>query len=207
MTIEAAEFSRYFLAAFFTFVAGFYTLRVLYLGKTRGQSPVYMGDTGSRHWQAHLAFRSFRVTIWLVSVGRLVMPGLDAGLLPFYGLWLPGVILAGNILLGLAFAFILYLHFYMGRSWQSGVLRQSNSVLVQTGPFARSRNPMMLGVLVCQLGLFLSLPSLFTLVCLVVGIWGVLTQVRVEEAVLQQRFGEAYGNYAAVTPRWLGFNR
>ena len=64
---------------------------------------------------------------------------------------------------------------------------------------------MMLCVILGQLGLFLALPSLFTLVCLGVGTWAVLSQVGVEEKLLQQRFGEAYTAYKTSTPRWLFF--
>jgi len=62
---------------------------------------------------------------------------------------------------------------------------------------------MMLCVLLGQVGLFLALPSLFTLVCLVVGVWAVTAQVGVEERLLRQRLGANYEAYVARTPRWL----
>jgi protein-S-isoprenylcysteine O-methyltransferase Ste14 len=62
---------------------------------------------------------------------------------------------------------------------------------------------MMLCVIVAQVGLFLALPSLFTLVCLVLGVWAVNAQVGVEERLLRQRFGEDYDTYVSHTPRWL----
>jgi protein-S-isoprenylcysteine O-methyltransferase Ste14 len=64
---------------------------------------------------------------------------------------------------------------------------------------------MMLCVIAAQVGLFLALPTLFTLVCLVLGVWAVTAQVGVEERLLRQRFGESYNAYAARTPRWLIF--
>ena len=54
-------------------------------------------------------------------------------------------------------------------------------------------------------GLFLALPSAFTLVCLIFGVWAVNAQVRIEESLLQKRFGSEYEMYRARTPRWLLF--
>ncbi len=77
--------------------------------------------------------------------------------------------------------------------------------LITTAPFTFSRNPMMLGVIVAQLGLFLALPTIFTSVCLAVGIWAVNAQTRVEERALRDRFGAKYQDYEERTPRWLRF--
>ena len=50
-------------------------------------------------------------------------------------------------------------------------------------------------------------PDLMTLVgaliCLVAGLWAVVAQVRVEERMLESRYGAAYEAYASQTPRWL----
>jgi protein-S-isoprenylcysteine O-methyltransferase Ste14 len=51
----------------------------------------------------------------------------------------------------------------------------------------------------------LALPSLFTLICFVVGGWGVIARVSVEERLLRERFGAEYESYSAHTPRWLSF--
>jgi protein-S-isoprenylcysteine O-methyltransferase Ste14 len=76
--------------------------------------------------------------------------------------------------------------------------------LVEGGPFRRSRNPLMLGGLVCGAGLacLLRSPSLLGLVGLVV-VAGVLYLRWIEEPGLAARFGEVWTKYAAHTPRWL----
>jgi protein-S-isoprenylcysteine O-methyltransferase Ste14 len=126
-------------------------------------------------------------------------------LIAFNALWHPVVLLIGDGLLLASFSTIILLHFYMGKDWRSGMSVDDGTQLITTGPFAMSRNPMMLCVVIAQGGFFLALPSAFTLVCLVVGVWAVVAQVRVEERLLRQRFGTAYNAYAARTPRWLIF--
>ena len=53
-----------------------------------------------------------------------------------------------------------------------------------------------------QLGLFLAIPSLFTAICLVVGVVTLLRQSELEEADLARRHGERWTAYAAVTRKW-----
>ena len=64
---------------------------------------------------------------------------------------------------------------------------------------------MMLGVVVAQVGLFMAMPSLFTLLCLAFGLWAVVAPVSVEERLLRRKHGAAYDAYVARTPRWLLF--
>lgn len=205
--VTAIEFTRWFLALYFLSVAGFYGVRVVALTRGMRRSPVFAGRKGSLHYATHMAFRTFRTAILAVCVTRLFWPPLDHYLVPFDGLWQPPILLLGDGLLLAGFAMVLRIHFYMGQSWRSGSRVGDETRLITTGPFAVSRNPMMLGVIVAQLGLFLALPTLFTLVCLLVGFWAVVKQVSVEERVLQGQFGAAYEAYRAQTPKWLKLTR
>ena len=203
--MAATDFTRWFLALFFVGVAVFYTVRILVAKRRTHTSPVFVGYPGTLHSATHLAFRAFRALILAVCVVRLFRPGFDRYLVTFDALWHPAVLMSGVGLLLAGFTAVLVIHFYMGENWRSGTREDDRTRLITTGPFAISRNPMMLCVVVAQTGLFLALPSLFTLVCLAVGVWAVCAQVRVEERLLRQRFGAAYEAYAARTPRWLFF--
>jgi protein-S-isoprenylcysteine O-methyltransferase Ste14 len=76
--------------------------------------------------------------------------------------------------------------------------------LVESGPFRRSRNPLMLGGWLCGAGLacLLRSPSLLGMVGIVVTA-GMLYVRRLEEPGLAARFGDAWARYASRTPRWI----
>lgn len=197
-------YSRWFLAVFFVVVAVFYTVTIL--AKKRGAggaSPVTFGPRGSRHWLIHTTFRVFRVLILIVCVVRLPFPQLDTYLIPLTPLWQPAILLSGNALMLISFAGLISLHGVMGCHWRSGIPAGETHPLITTGAFARSRNPMFLLIQTAQFGFFLSLPSVFTLICLVVGVVAIHAQERLEERHLEAAHGAAYRRYKARVPRWL----
>jgi protein-S-isoprenylcysteine O-methyltransferase Ste14 len=202
VTVEL--FVRWFLAAYFTGVAGFYTITIVRKRRrSGGTSPVHRGAPGSLHARVHLAFVCFRAAIWGVAVGRLAFPPLDDRLIPIAPLWRPPVLLTGAGLLLLAFVAVVLVHATMGHRWRSGIEPAGPHRLITRGAFALTRNPTFIAIQVGQLGLFLALPTVFTLVCLIVGLVAIHLQVRLEEAHLAARFGAAYDAYRRRVPRWL----
>ncbi len=204
--MDAAAVSRWFLAAFFVGVAAFYAVRIAVAKSRTGRSPVYAGKRGTLHHLTHSTFRVFRAAILIVCVVRVPWPDIDAALVPIDLLWRGEVIFSGLALMLTAFAGILFVHFYMGEDWRSGVPPDRPGEarrLITSGPFALSRNPILLLVQLGQLGFFLALPTVFSLVCLIVGVAMVHAQVSVEEKEMEARFGEAWRAYARKTPRWL----
>ena len=141
--------------------------------------------------------------ILLVCLIRLPYPGIDRYLVPIGPLWLPAILLTGNGVMLASFAALIWLHRAMGSDWRSGIPEADVRPLLTTGAYAFSRNPMFLLIQAAQLGFFLSLPSLFTLVCLAVGMIAIHAQARLEERYLEAHHGEAYARYKAKTPRWL----
>ena len=91
----------------------------------------------------------------------------------------------------------------MGASWRIGIDRAAATELVARGLFARSRNPIFLGMRVSLLGFFLLLPNAVTLLTLVLGEVLVQLQVRLEEAFLTKTQGDAYRAYRRRVRRWL----
>lgn len=81
---------------------------------------------------------------------------------------------------------------------------QISSALVTDGPFAYSRNPMYLGMLVVLLGLALLLGTVSPLVVMPPFFW--LLQERFvlpEEGMLEIQFGEEWLDYKRRVRRWL----
>ena len=183
----------------------FYAVRIIFVKRHLGVSPVFTGKSGTLHWATHSVFRFFRLLILGVCLVRLTWPAFDGYLLIFDGLWHPGILILGCCLLLAGFSTIIGIHAYIGENWRSGIRADDRNRLITAGPFKLSRNPMMICVIVGQVGLFLALPSMFTLVCLVLGVWAVAAQVQVEEKALKKRFGAEYERYREHTPRWLIF--
>ncbi len=197
------EFTRGYLAFFYTFVALFYTVRIVTLQRSTQQNRVFHGKRGSLNWWHHKVFGVFRVLIWMVCVWRLFFPSIDSalGILPLHAY--PWLIIVGNLLLTLGFAWAIFGHFSLGSAWTSGVDQQGKMTLVTAGVYGLSRNPIYLGVLTAQLGFMLALPSAFSIVCFVVGVMTIVRQTQVEEAHLSQVFKDHYTLYCSRVRRWL----
>jgi protein-S-isoprenylcysteine O-methyltransferase Ste14 len=201
--VAAVEVSRWFLAFFFSGVAVFYTTTILVKKQRGGRSPVIRGAPGSVHRVVHDIFAVFRALILIVCIARVPYPTIDRWLVPIPVLWQPALITTGNVLMLAAFVIIVLLHRGMGTAWRSGVDPVGPPRLMTSGAFSVSRNPMFLSVQAAQIGLFLSLPTLFTLICLIVGIAAIQVQVTLEERHLEAHCGEVYRAYKKRVPRWL----
>lgn len=199
--MDLDSFARAFLACYFTFVAVRYTAAACGMHVRSGEQRIHGGAPRTRAWALRITFNVFRATIWAVCVARVFYPSIDTllGIVPVPD----AVVVLGLVLMMLAYAGVECMGAYMGRNWHSGVPAQGPSLLLTAGPFALTRNPSFLAVMIGQFGLALTLPSVFTLVCLIVGVGVILLQVGVEERALRERFGAAYIAYMRRVPRLI----
>ncbi|RJG48628.1 methyltransferase family protein [Motilimonas pumila] len=204
LSAEVLAFSRLYLAAFFTFVAVFYTARIILIKpQVSSGEVIFPGQRFSASWWNHMLFKSFRAAIWFICVGRLFAPHWDQYLGIIAPLIQPLIQCLGFVLLTVGFAITAVVHWKMGTIWRSGVDPRGPVRLIQTGLYRYSRNPMFVCVALAQLGFFLALPSVFTLVCLVIG-WSTLyRQTLVEEHHLEQAFTQEYRHYKTTVRRWV----
>jgi protein-S-isoprenylcysteine O-methyltransferase Ste14 len=199
--MDLDSFARAFLACYFTFVAVRYTAAACGIYVRSGEQRIHTGAPRTRARALRITFNVFRAAIWALCVARVFYPPVDTvlGVVP-----MPDTVVAlGLVLMTLAYAGVEFMGAYMGRNWHSGVPAQGPSLLLTAGPFALTRNPMFLAVMTGQLGLALALPSVFTLLCLIVGVGVILLQVGVEERALRERFGAAYVAYTHRVPRFI----
>ena len=77
-------------------------------------------------------------------------------------------------------------------------------MVVETGPYRFTRNPMYLGMVIIQIGLCLTF-SLDWLIFLTPILWAALHfgVVLREEAYLEAKFGAPYQHFKGRTRRWL----
>ena len=198
--MDVSDFVRAALAWHFTFVAVFYTAKLIGVRERTGITHADPGPRGTTQYVAHRTFRVFRALIWSVCVLRAFDARVDTLLVPFEAVAVAPVLITGLGLIGLSFAWIVYVHSFMGADWRSGVAGGGPARLLSDGPFRFCRHPMFCGVIVGQFGFALALPSLFSTVCLVVGVTVILAQARHEDGRLAEHFGPAWEAYAARTP-------
>ena len=91
----------------------------------------------------------------------------------------------------------------MGESWRIGIDSDRKTRLIETGVFRVSRNPIYVGIVVTQLGLFLAIPNAVTLLTLVLGVVIMNIQVRLEEEYLATMHGDEYVGYMKRVRRWI----
>lgn len=200
---DITEVARIYLAVFYSFVAFFYTTRIILMKRSLKKELVFPGEKYCVNWWNHIIFRFFRVLIWGVCLVRLFFPNMDYYLGIFDTLYTPNIILAGLFLLTLGFTLTIIIHFKMGRLWSSGIDPNGPQRLIQTGFYRYTRNPMFCCVALAQVGFFLALPSCFSATCLLVGIYTLNSQAIEEEKHLVKALPNEYSNYTNQVRRWL----
>jgi len=193
---------RHFLGIFFLMIGIQFTARSLGLHDRRGFSSIHYGRTRSSAWWHRQLFNILRALILAAVVARIFVD-IDGWFGRFDQLYQWPVLVTGMVLLIVAFGLVNYFQAYMNAEWRSGVDPDQKDRLLTEGPFSRSRNPVFMTVMLGQLGFFLALPSVFSLVCLITGVTVMIRQARVEEQALSDAFGSVYESYRQRVPRWF----
>lgn len=110
---------------------------------------------------------------------------------------------AGLVILTFSLAWVIIAQIQMGNAWRIGIDPEHPSDLVQTGIFARSRNPIFLGMLGMLLGLLLAIPNAISLLTFGLGFVLLQIQVRLEEEHLLKTYDRTYQRYFQRVPRWF----
>lgn len=195
-------FVRHFLAVYFLMIGLHYTSRSLGLFERMRFSHIHYGERGSGVWWHRQLFNIFRASILGICVGRVFFD-IDPWLGVFAGLYQSPILIAGVLALLASFSLIDYVQAYMHQDWRTGIDDRQQGALITTGPFRRSRNPLFMAIILGQIGFFMALPSVFSLVCLIVGVAVIVRQARAEEQALSRLYGDDYTAYLTRVPRWL----
>ncbi len=193
---------RHFLGIFFLLIGIQFTARSLGLYARNGVSSIHYGKPRSSAWWHRQLFNLFRTLILAAVVARIFVD-IDDWFGRFDLLYQWPVLVTGMVLLIVAFGLVNYFQAYMNEQWRSGVDPAQNHHLLTDGPYSRSRNPVFMTVMLGQLGFFLALPSVFSLICLITGVTVMIRQARVEERALSEIFGTVYESYRQRVPRWF----
>jgi len=149
---------------------------------------------------------------WQIAEVVLGIPFLLAAALHFavpfplsQGILRLALIPAGFALSAIGIGVIVSARREFGRYRQPTDPGQPTRMLIQTGVFSISRNPLYLGGVLVFLGIALILNMVWALLALLVSV--VLCHfilIVPEERYLAAKFGEAYAEYRATVPRWFG---
>ena len=123
---------------------------------------------------------------------------------PVLPLWSPASI-AGALAVFLLMGGTLYLFVAssnaLGKNWSLEARTRTDHQLIRSGPYARIRHPIYLGMLLFLLGLAVALGHWFQLiVALPLFIVGTSIRTRSEDQLLEEQFGQEFTDYARSTP-------
>jgi protein-S-isoprenylcysteine O-methyltransferase Ste14 len=188
-----------------TLAAVTYLLFLAYVANAAMLAAVAARQAGGSLWRCGSSEPLERLTVWAMRAAFAV-----AMLWPPLRLWTGGLpsdplaasieglalSLCGHLLVAVGAAIALIAQYHLGVAGADGNL-------VQTGPYALSRNPVLLGRIILFLGLFLAFPDIVLLLAAVTVVVAAAMHARSEERVLARTFGDAYADYRARAPRWI----
>ena len=180
-----------------------FVVRSILLWKKTGINPLTFNETDDAH-----GFNGKVFTV--ISFLELIVVGLYAFknnwyeyLLPFWYLENPILQKIGWVLLILSLIVVWISQTQMANSWRIGIDENNKTKLVTNGFFSLSRNPIFLGIMIANIGLFLVIPNAFTLLIISLSTITINTQIRLEEEFLKRKFESEYLDYAEKVRRWI----
>jgi protein-S-isoprenylcysteine O-methyltransferase Ste14 len=112
-------------------------------------------------------------------------------------------LLPGSCLIVLGYAGTLWCYAAMGTAWRIGIDQKEKNPLVTEGPFRIIRHPIYTFQIIMLIGALFLLPTLLSLLALVIHLACVSIKARDEESYLLGVHGEGYSDYLSRTGRFL----
>ncbi len=189
----------YFIIYFF-FV---FIIRSFLLWKRTGVNPLTFNKTDDAHGFNGKVFTAISF-LELIVVGIYAFKNdLYDYLLPFWYLENPILLKIGWGLLILSLILVWIAQSQMANSWRIGIDEKNKTRLITSGLFSISRNPIFLGIMIANIGLFLVIPNAFTLLIISLSTISINTQIRLEEEFLKCEFETEYQKYITKVRRWI----
>lgn len=189
-----------FFIVYFLFV---FVIRSVLLKIKTGVNPLTFNKTDDAHGYNGKVFT-------VISFLELVIVGIYAFKIEWSKYLLPFWYLENEILFKIGWGFLIislilvwFAQSQMANSWRIGIDKKNKTKLVTKGLFSISRNPIFLGIMLANIGLFLIIPNAFTLLIISLSTISINTQIRLEEDFLKLEFGNDYLKYSKKVRRWI----
>src|SRR5512139_57813 len=129
----------------------------------------------------------------------VLLPGLSFTITEPWALWIK---ILGVIIIIASLALHFWSRVHLQQYYAERVEVQPEHKVIDTGPYARMRHPVITSFFGIATGLFLINPSPFTIAALLYTIWDFSRAARQEEDLLSRTL-PGYAEYARRTPRYL----
>ena len=180
-----------------------FVIRSVWLKIKTGVNPLTFNKTDDAHGYNGKVFK-------IISFLELFIVGIYAFKIEWYKYLLPFWYLENEVIAKLGWGFLILslilvwvAQSQMANSWRIGIDEKNKTKLVTGGLFSVSRNPIFLGIMIANIGLFLVIPNAFTLLIISLSTISINTQIRLEEAFLKQEFKNQYLEYSKKVRRWI----
>lgn len=180
-----------------------FVLKSVLVAKRIGKNPLVLPKDDSAFGLIGRYFKLCLILMFVyISVNALI-PNWNKYDIYISSLLNPFLMYFGLFLLGVSLLWTIIAQIHMKDSWRIGIDNDKKSELITSGLFSVSRNPIFLGMILSLLGLFLCLPTLFSILFLVIGYILIQIQIRLEEEFLIKEHGELYKNYLTKVRRLI----
>lgn len=175
------------------------------LWKSNGINPLTIHKGDDAHGYNGKVFAFISILELVVLSVHTFADSFRQHLLPFWYLENNTLVLIGWGCLFTSLAMVWIAQSHMKASWRIGIDDVNKTQLITSGLFSFSRNPVFLGIMIANIGLFLVLPNAFTLMIISLSAVSINTQIRLEEVYLLEEFGDSYKEYFTKVSRWFSF--
>jgi protein-S-isoprenylcysteine O-methyltransferase Ste14 len=173
-------------------VAAYYVVDFILIARYDRQRAA---QKSGRNWK----FTLFALTAAAILILQpILVPGLSLNLQAGWGIWIQ---VLGIALASLGLVIHVWARMHLGRFYAERVEVIADHQVINTGPYAYVRHPIILSFFLIVMGLFLINPALPTVLLVVYTYWDFSGAARKEERELSQLPG--YSDYLQCTPRFF----
>ncbi len=191
-----------FLFLLFYFLIVFF-LRSYLLWRRTGINPMTFDRSDDAHGYNGSMFKLISLLELIIVSVYFFSESWYPYLLPFWYLENQLLSLIGWVILHASLIWVFTAQLQMADSWRIGIDAEHKTALITSGLFSISRNPIFLGIIMANIGLFLVIPNAFTLLIFALSSVTINTQVRLEESFLKDTHKGTYSDYCQKVRRWI----